>query len=102
MNIKTYKDNNLINSQTSVKMMTCFYFSIPSSLTNESFFIIDQIHNQKQFRNTIQTRAYNLSDLVGMVGGYIGLFMGYSLTQFPDFMRMISFWIKKRNVESFR
>ena len=83
-------------------MITRSYFSIPSSLRNESFFIIDQIHNQKQFRNTIQTRAYNLSDLVGMVGGYIGLFMGYSLTQFPDFIRVFLFWIKKQNVESYR
>ena len=38
---------------------------------------------QSRFTEKIQTREYTFDDLVGTVGGYIGLFLGYALVQFP-------------------
>ena len=76
-------------------MIIGFHFRLSSSLQNESFFIIEQQYLQKQFRDTVQTRAYTLSDAVGMIGGYLGLFMGYSLIQFPDFLRSFIINIKE-------
>ena len=32
----------------------------------------------------IQKKAYTLDDVVGTVGGFIGLFLGYALIQVPD------------------
>ena len=39
---------------------------------------------QTRFTNKIQVRAYTLDDLIGSCGGYIGLFLGYALIQFPQ------------------
>ena len=50
---------------------------------NQSWFEIEQIYLQTEFRETIQTRAYTLEGLVGNTGGYIGLFLGYALSQLP-------------------
>ena len=47
--------------------------------------IISLEHRHTSYRETIQTQAYNLDNLVGNVGGYTGLFLGYALVQIPDF-----------------
>ena len=39
---------------------------------------------QTKFTEKIYSRAYSLDDLVGTCGGYIGLFLGYALIQFPQ------------------
>ena len=41
---------------------------------------------QIRFTEKIQTRAYTLDDVIGTCGGYIGLFLGYALVQFPQFI----------------
>ena len=54
-------------------------------------FIISLEHRHTSYRETIQTQAYNLDNLVGNVGGYTGLFLGYALVQIPDFfLRLIN------------
>ena len=39
--------------------------------------------------NKIQTREYVFDDLVGTVGGYIGLFTGYALIQLPELVNLM-------------
>ena len=39
------------------------------------------------FTEKIQTRAYTIDDVVGTIGGYVGLFMGYAVVQFPNIIR---------------
>ena len=34
-------------------------------------------------------RAYDIGSLVGDVGGYIGLFLGYALLNLPQFLRLL-------------
>ena len=44
---------------------------------------------QTRYTDKRQVPAYTFDDLVGACGGYIGLFLGYALIQFPyllDFM----------------
>ena len=38
------------------------------------------------FYNHIQVRAYNGESLIGNIGGYIGLFLGYTILQLPDLL----------------
>ena len=38
-----------------------------------------------------------MDDVVGAVGGYVGLFMGYSIVQFPDAIMFVIANIQKRN-----
>ena len=37
-----------------------------------------------------QIRAFGISSLVGNVGGYIGLFLGFSIIQFPSFCMFLN------------
>ena len=45
----------------------------------------------------MQTRAFTLDDLVGAVGGYIGLFLGYALIHIPQLMEE-SFHVLKSKI----
>ena len=62
---------------------------------NESFFVIEQKFYQHNFRDSKQIRSYTLDDLVGMIGGYLGLFMGYALVQLPKMISMLVRWPKR-------
>ena len=47
----------------------------------------------------MEIRAYTFDDLVGSCGGYIGLFLGYSLIQIPKLIDYIT-RTKKRKINS--
>ena len=57
---------------------------------------LTQIHIQPTFTERIQSRAYTIDDVVGAVGGYVGLFMGYALVQFPGTIMYFFAFIQKR------
>ena len=59
-------------------------------------FVIDQIYRQTRFTNKLQTKVYTLDDLVGTCGGYIGMFLGYALIQFPRFLEKTFLAIKQK------
>ena len=69
--------------------------SFYNDFRNDSFFVIEQYYRQTRFTDKIQTRAYTLDDLIGTCGGYIGLFLGYALIQFPQLMEF-TFQVLKR------
>ena len=63
-----------------------------SSFSNESYIHLIAQHRQVRYRDTIQMKAYNFDSLVGNVGGYMGLFLGYALIQFPKlFLQLLHF-----------
>ena len=47
-----------------------------------------------------QVKAYDIQSLVGDVGGYIGLFLGFALLQTPELMFNIYRWIKHLLLET--
>ena len=51
--------------------------------------LISVIYGDGEFKEIKQTRAYNLQTLIGNAGGYVGLFVGYSLKEIPYFLEMI-------------
>ena len=53
---------------------------------NDSYFEVLLSFRQFDFIEKIHIRAYTLDDLIGSCGGYIGLFLGYALIQFPQFI----------------
>ena len=61
---------------------------------------MNQLYHQSTFTEKIQTRAYTIDDVVGTVGGYVGLFMGYAIVQFPEMMRSILYLAKSRLVNT--
>ena len=40
-------------------------------------------------------RAVDVNGLIGIVGGYVGLFLGYSILQFPDSILQLFFKLEK-------
>ena len=53
-------------------------------------------YRQTRFTNKIQVRAYTLDDLIGSCGGYIGLFLGYALIQFPQLIESTLQIVKRK------
>ena len=39
------------------------------------------------FKEIKQIRAYNVQSLIGNAGGYIGLFLGYTLKEMPSLLK---------------
>ena len=56
---------------------------------NETYFSIRPVFRQTRFTDRTQVRDYTLDDLVGTCGGYIGMFLGYALIQFPQFLQFM-------------
>ena len=57
---------------------------IISGKENETYFVIDYKFDQPTFREIHLLKAYTLSNLVGNVGGYIGMFLGYAFLHLPS------------------
>ena len=49
----------------------------------------------KGYLEIVQERAYTFTTLVGNVGGYMGLFLGYAILHFPKLLSNIAESIKK-------
>ena len=62
---------------------------------NETSFWIDQSFRQTRFKDIAQVKEFTLDDFVGTCGGYIGMFLGYALIQFPQFLQFIFAKIQK-------
>ena len=48
------------------------------------------------YREIVHYRDINLQSLVGNSGGYIGLLLGYTLLQMPDFVMLVLQWCKSK------
>ena len=62
---------------------------------NETNFWIGQAIRQTRFTDRRQVREFTIDDFVGTCGGYIGMFLGYALIQFPQFLRFMFDKIQK-------
>ena len=49
-----------------------------------------------RFMEIKQIRAYNFQNLVGNGGGYVGLFLGYSIVQLPSMIISVYNWIQNK------
>ena len=69
---------------------------LKGSHDNASFFLIHKVHSHSVFNEMIQTKSYTLDDVVGTIGGFIGLFLGYALVQMPDFIDYLLFFLQNQ------
>ena len=49
-------------------------------------FYMKFIYEEKYFQEIKYTRSFGLESFVSNVGGFIGIFLGYSIMQFPEFL----------------
>ena len=61
-----------------------FFRDFDQKQWNGSYFMIGQFYRQRRFTDRIQTRAYTLDDVFSAFGGFVGLFLGYTIVQIPD------------------
>ena len=62
---------------------------LKTNFRNETSFWIGQEIRQTRFTDRIQIREFTLDDFAGTCGGYIGMFLGCALIQFPQFLQFI-------------
>ena len=67
---------------------------IDLNLDDPRFMVLVHFPNRK-YREIIHVQEYDIESMVGNIGGYIGLFLGYSLLHFPQFL--INLWKNNRN-----
>ena len=65
-------------------IMVIYNFLIDYS---DDFFVLNVNFKAPTFKEIKQVRAYNAQTLVGNAGGYIGLFLGYTIREIPTFLR---------------
>ena len=53
-------------------------------------------YKQLTFHDTEQRKAYDGNDLIGNIGGYIGMFLGYALINLSDSLIAVFEATKKR------
>ena len=56
---------------------------------SDDFFVLNINFQARTFKEIKQVRAYNAQTLVGNAGGYIGLFLGYTIREIPSFIRYV-------------
>ena len=59
------------------------------------FFVVDVNFQSPSYKEIKQIRAYNLQSLVGNSGGYVGLFLGYTIKEIPAYIQMFYEKIKR-------
>ena len=84
----------------SIKKITYDYEEVTieddsNTMTNtSSWFRIVLLFYDQYYKQITQVRAYDMELLIGNIGGYIGLFLGYAILQFPDFVSKFRKWLK--------
>ena len=63
---------------------------------SDDFFVLNVNFKAPTFKEIKQVRAYNAQTLIGNAGGYIGLFLGYTLKEIPTFLRNLYKYAIKR------
>ena len=65
------------------------------SRAKSRFMVLVHFPNQK-YREITHVQEYDVESMVGNIGGYIGLFLGYTLLHFPRFMLSVFAYIKNK------
>ena len=56
---------------------------------SDDFFVLHVNFKSHVFKEIKQIRAYNVQALIGNAGGYIGLFLGYTIKELPKLFQYV-------------
>ena len=65
--------------------------------TKDPYFTIALKIKDLTYKEIQMKKAYAISALVGNIGGFIGLFLGYALMMFPDLVKATILYIRMRS-----
>ena len=71
-----------VDVETTTEKLSMLWPDSHCSQRNISCFELALTINTDGFKEIKQNRAYNLENLIGNVGGYVGLLLGYALLDF--------------------
>ena len=60
---------------------------------DDKMFMVILGFQEPAFKEIKQVKAFGIEGLIGNVGGYVGLFLGYSIIQLPTFCMNLRKWI---------
>ena len=66
-------------------------------LQNETYTIIYICYLENNFKEIKKVKAFGLESLVGNVGGYVSLFLGFSVEQLPTFFILLYRKLRSKN-----
>ena len=63
---------------------------------NDSIMLIIIDFSDSNFKEIKQVMAFGIENLIGNIGGYIGLFLGLSIVQLPNLFLNVKQWLQPR------
>lgn len=67
--------------------------------SGEGKFWIGLLFNNRKFKEVVEKQAIDLNGLIGYVGGYIGLILGYSIVKIPESIIAITWKFKRVSLQ---
>ena len=88
----TYDENDMTLQQSKI------YVPRLEISENDSIMVIMIDFMEKNFKEIKQVNAFGIESLIGNVGGYIGLFLGFSIIQLPNLCLDVKRWLYRRKM----
>ena len=98
--MKLWEGDNLLHLPCSgIEKLNTDVTELDENETMDPYFTISSNVKDLTYKQVQMKRAYDIWVLVGNVGGFIGLFLGYALMMFPEFIKgtMLHFRTKRIN-----
>ena len=75
---------------------------INSYVTVPNVILLQFVYMKKIYQEVVNLREFGFQSCWSSIGGFVGIFIGYSLLNFPETLGNLFDWIKKRNYPSLR
>ena len=71
----------------------------PYGYHGDTFMFVEFFYMEENYQEIVNQRDFALADFWSSTGGFIGMFLGYSLMQLPDIIKRIWEWFygRKKN-----
>ena len=95
--LNDYKDTLLSYAPPCVDMNVLIRYQLSEPLKNQQKEIdIKLTYSERRYQEIINTRDFGMDTFWISVGGFVGLFLGYSISQIPDLIASIPDLFRKR------
>ena len=97
--LKLWEGDNLMHLPCSgIEKLNTDVTELDENETKDPYFTISSNVKDLTYKQVQMKRAYDIWVLVGNVGGFIGLFLGYALMMFPEFIKGIILHFRAKRI----
>ena len=72
--------------------MTVYVGTNQHAVYADSYVLVELVYRKKNYEEFINGREFTFESFFSDVGGFVGIFLGYSLLQMPDLLDRLWFW----------